>query len=410
MIRGLATATLLAAIASPALAQTATRSEQQLREELEAARRRIDALEARLDALSATAARAPASAVSTAAPPANQQASIGPVTPVGEAPGDIDQIPEIAALGQQGAAITRAGALTFEPQLDYTRSDRNRALFRGIELVESVLVGTFDISESKQDVVGASLGLRYGLADRLEIGVRVPFIHRSDSSVLAPVAGSTNNDAAATIDSSARGNGVGDVEATLRYQINRPSIGKPFWVANLQVVAPTGTNPFDVPRDEAGRALKAATGAGFWGVTPSLTAILPTDPAVLFGSIGYTHNFGRGVDAAIPPVRVLRVEPGDSISASAGISLAVNQRTSLNLGYAHSYAFGTRTVTVALDPDADQTPIRSKGRSLQIGRLLFGVTYRLSNRTSFNWGVEVGATQDAPDVRTTLRVPISVVR
>jgi len=31
------------------------------------------------------------------------------------------------------------------------RADRNRAIFRGIEVVASVLIGVFDINESRQD-------------------------------------------------------------------------------------------------------------------------------------------------------------------------------------------------------------------------------------------------------------------
>jgi hypothetical protein len=52
-------------------------------------------------------------------------------------------------------------------------------------------------------------------------------------------------------------------------------------------------------------------------------------------------------------------------------------------------------------------PVSSTSRNLQIGRLLLGVTYRLDDRSSVNWSVEVGATRDAPDVRTTLRIPIT---
>ena len=47
----------------------------------------------------------------------------------------------------------------------------------------------------------------------------------------------------------------------------------------------------------------------------------------------------------------------------------------------------------------------TRSRDLQIGRLLFGVTYRVTDRTSLNWSVEVGATEDAADLRTVLRIP-----
>ena len=46
-------------------------------------------------------------------------------------------------------------------------------------------------------------------------------------------------------------------------------------------------------------------------------------------------------------------------------------------------------------------------RDLQLGRFLFGMSYRATPRTTINWNVEVGATDDATDVRTTLLVPVT---
>ena len=336
-----------------------------------------------------------------------QQPPAAPLERVGAAPVDSDRPIELAVLDQAGSVVTRRGQLTAEFQADYARADRSRAVFRGIELVEAVLVGVFDINESRQNVVTASGALRYGLTDKLEIGVRVPYVHRSDTSIIAPVAGSTNNDQAATIDNSVRGSGVGDIEATVRYQVLGGRNGSPYIIANLQGVFPTGSNPFAIPRDSLGRATRAATGAGFYGITPSVTAILPSDPVVLFGTLGYTYNVGRAVNTRIPPVVITYVDPGDAISASAGIGIAFNQRTTLNLGYAHSWVLGTKTRTSLITPTADWSGTReATSRDLQIGRFLFGVTYRVTDRASVNWSVEVGATEDATDLRTSLRVPL----
>ncbi|HEU0133776.1 MAG TPA: transporter [Allosphingosinicella sp.] len=377
----------------------------QARAQIEAQQQMLQTQSARLDALEARVV---------------QQTSVpGPVQPgatilaqgqapeqVGEAPPQL-AMPEVAVLGEMGSIVTRKGQVTGELQVDYTRADRNRALFRGIEVVESVLIGTFDINESRQDVLTASAGLRYGLSDRFEVGVRVPFVYRNDASILAPVAG-TSGDPAATVDNSAKGRGIGDVEFLARYQLTTARRNLPFFIANLQVVAPTGESSFDVPRDGLGRALQAATGGGFWSVSPGVTAILPTDPAVLFGTLSYNRNFARNVDTQIPPVIVDRVDPGDSLAASVGIGVSLNQRTSFNLGYAHSWVFGTETRTRLIDPGPTDTgPVTATSRNLQIGRLLLGVTYRLDDRSSVNWSVEVGATRDAPDVRTTLRIPIT---
>ena len=413
---GKATIPALAAamtIAAPAAAQPAQPATvealgaelAEARAQIAEQRRALDAQEARLQALEARMAGGAASDAAAAPPAATAPRYAGQangVEQVGQAPAEIE-MPEVAVLGEQGSVITNAGQLSAEAQVDYTRADRNRVLFRGIEVVESVLIGVFDINESRQDVLTASAALRYGLTDRLEIGIRVPYVYRSDTSIITPVQG----DSDMSIDNSTNGSGIGDVEFTARYQLTSGRRGSPFLIANLQVVAPTGSSPFEVPRDAQGRALDASTGAGFWAIAPSLTAILPTDPAVLFGTLGYTHNFGDEVDTRIPPVIIERVKPGDSVSASAGLGIALNQRTSFNLGYAHSWSFGTETTTRLIDPGPnDPGSITQTSRDLQIGRFLFGVTYRLSDAASVNWAVEVGATEDAPDVRTVLRIPI----
>ncbi|MDB5682361.1 MAG: hypothetical protein JWM75_59 [Sphingomonas bacterium] len=405
-----------------ALAQAEARIADQQRQ-IQRQEERLRALELRLSATAPTTAASspsgpagadprPAAAVNAAQasgatspgdPAGVQQA---PIEQVGQAPEGADRAPEVAVLGQQGSVVTRGGQLTAEGQIEYARADRNRAIFRGIEIVESVLVGVFDINESRQDVLTAAATFRYGLTDRLEVGVRLPFVYRSDASVLAPVMGSTANDPAATIDSSASGNGIGDIELSARYQLVDARRGWPFLIANLQAVIPTGTDPFEVPRDATGRALKAATGAGFYGISPSVTAILPSDPVVLFGTVGYTFNLASNVNTRIPPVMIERVDPGDAISGSAGIGISFNQRTTLNLGYAHSWALGSKTRTRLIDPTVSWPgAMTSKSRDLQIGRFLFGVTYRMSDRASLNWSVEVGATEDATDLRTVLRIP-----
>lgn len=226
--------------------------------------------------------------------------------------------------------------------------------------------------------------------------------------MLAPIQGSENppGSGAGTRASTADGRGLGDIEANLRYQINRGRGGWPFLIAGLQVAAPTGSDPFNVRRSTAGAPLDTATGSGFWGLSPSVTAIMPTDPAVLFATVSYTRN----VDTRIGSAQIDNVKPGDSIGGSVGFGLSLNERTSLNWGYGHTWAFGTHTVTrfeqsAPGQPTIFSPPVRSTSRDLQIGRYLFGASYRISDKTTLNCMVEVGATDDATDIRTSLRVP-----
>lgn len=351
-----------------------------------------------------------ASAIAT--PVVAQTSPSSEVTPVGEAPPE-ETPPPISVLGDQGGIVSRAGQFIVEGAVDYTHADRNRVLFRGIEVVESVLVGVFDINESRQDMLTASLAMRFGLSSRFEVGARVPYVYRSDRSVLAPVPGSNNppGSPAGVRDFSAERDGLGDVEVNMRYQIAGGRGGWPFLIVNLQGVAPTGSDPFKVSRDISGAPTEAATGAGFWGASGGLTAIMPTDPAVLFATLGYTRNFDRNVDARIGSAQVDHVKPGDSFNANLGFGLSLNERMSFNLGYGHTWSFGTRTITRVLlssgplEPQRFSDPIVTESRDLQIGKYLFGVSYRMSDNTTLNWTVEVGATDDAADIRTGFRIP-----
>ena len=418
-------------LSSPAAAQTspqdlgaelaAARAELETqREALAAQERRLQALEDQLRQVQRQQVASTPTTVPPATPagPATARATTDrgvqmagatpvPVEQVGEAPESV-LMPTVAVLGMQGNVLTQAGRLTAEAQAEYARSDRNRAIFRGIEVVESVLVGVFDINENRSDALTAALSLRYGLSNRLEVGGRVPYIYRTDTTVLAPVAGSTPNDPAATRGSAVNGDGIGDVELFTRYQLTPARPGLPFLIGALQVVAPTGDDPFATPRDATGLPLRAATGAGFWGVSPSLTAILPSDPAVLFGSLGYSYNFAKNVNARVGDIVIERVEPGQALSASAGIGVSLNNRTSFSIGYAHSWVFGTLTRTRPFNAMPGSVPVATTSRDLQLGRLLFGVTYRATDRLSLNWTVEAGVTDDATDLRTLLRIPVIV--
>lgn len=386
------------------------------RADLESQRLRLESLENRL--LLQMRGTAGAEQIAAPSPLAGQAQSAAPAAgapvQVGIAPPERERTPEVAVLSEQGGIVTRTGQITLEPSIEYARADRNRVIFRGIEVPQSVLVGTFDINESRQDILTAAMGIRFGINSRWEINGRIPYVYRNDVSVLAAAVQNQNGGTTDRSDSPARGSNIGDVEFGTRYQLTNGRRGFPYLIAGIQAVAPTGTNPFTVPRDPGtGVARRSATGAGFWGVTPTLTALLPSDPAVLFGTIGYTRNFGRNFNGVQIDQDLLidHVKPGDAIQGSAGVGISLNPRLALSFGYAHNWSFGTRTQGRAIrrDPINGTTtiPFDTKLRDLQVGRLLFGVSYRTSPSTTINWNVEVGATNDAADVRTTLRVPFS---
>jgi hypothetical protein len=324
-----------------------------------------------------------------------QAPASGAQKPVGEAPPA--QAPEVPAIAERSGVLTRAGHLTIEPSVDYTHSSINRFVVSGLEISDVLLVGTIEATAAERDSVTARIGGRLGITNRLEIEARVPYVTREDTLTTQLIQSPTPPSQTTVVD----GQGLGDVEFGARYQLNSGTGGWPFLVGNMRVKTPTGTGPFDIPRDAQGRPLELPTGSGFWGVEPSITAIYPSDPAVFFANLGYLWNIERSIDQVIGGVTIGNVDPGDAVRMSFGVGIGINERASVSLGYKHDYIGESRTIVNGVARDS---------RSLQVGSLLFGISHRLSDDVSLNVGVEVGVTEDSPDVTVGIRLPISLGR
>jgi hypothetical protein len=174
---------------------------------------------------------------------------------------------------------------------------------------------------------------------------------------------------------------------------------QPIFVANLRVKSDTGKGPFDIDYDEFGIATGLATGSGFWAVQPAINFLLPSDPVVIYGGLGYLYHIGRDINKEIGGAPIGHVDPGDSISANLGFGFALNPRFSFSLGYRHSYIFPTRTEVANTIQKSDK---------IQVGGLLFGMSYRVTERQTLNFGFEFGVTEDAPDVAISIRMPFAL--
>ncbi len=317
-----------------------------------------------------------------------------PDQPVGEAPEE--ERPEISVLTDVGGVLTPTGSLVVEPSLDYSHSNVNRLTFRGIELQETVLIGVIEASDADRDLFSPALTMRYGLFQNFELEAKVPYVYRDDRiTFLVPQAGQPD----ITRSDSLSGDGLGDVELAAHYQITNTS---PFVVANLRFKTTTGEGPFDVKRDSFGIEKELPTGSGFYSVEPSVTVIFPTDPAVLFGSLSYQWNFEDDVNEQIGEVTVRDVDPGDTIGLALGMGFSVNDNFSFSLGYKHSLVLGTTT-----EIETELEKRTEKSNTLHVGSFLLGMGYRVSEDVGVNLDLELGATDDAPDMRALLRVPIS---
>lgn len=320
--------------------------------------------------------------------------------PVGQAPSPAArQQPNTAPVNEQTGILTPRGHFVLEPSVEYQYTSNSQVALIGFTIIPAITVGLIDIRQVKQSTVVGALTGRYGITNWLEFDVKVPYVYRDQQSITRPLAtSSTTNEVF-----SATGHDIGDVEVALRYQFNQGGASTPYFIGSLRAILPTGKNPFEVSYAQTSSASadtlqqqELPTGAGFYGIEPGITAIFPSDPAVFFGGVNYLYNFARAVDKTIGGSYIGEVQPGDQISFNFGMGLALNARSSVSLGYQHTFIEKTE-YNGAFPSDAT---------TLQLGQLLIGYSYSFTPATSLNVSLGAGLTQDTPDVSLTVRVPI----
>ena len=416
--------------AFPAQAQSVeelSRQLKEMRQQLDSQRTRIDELERDVRSARATAPQPAPSAVAepllagrpvpdetlgalrgTGGGGAGQQGAVPANTAaaVGRAPSSQNLPREVAPIFEQPGVLTQRGKYVFEPAIQYGYSSSNRVALVGYTVIPALLIGLIDVREVKRNTVTAAMTGRVGLSRRLEAELKVPYVYRSDSTVSRELF--TGTAVERVFDTSGRA--IGDVEAAVRYQLNDGGADKPFYVGGLRFKSRTGRDPFSVVTDctrrcigdnvsGTGLPLDLPTGSGFYSLQPSLTWLLPSDPAVFFGSVSYLHNFKRsGVSRLVlggerEPLG--EIKPGDAVGFNFGMGLALNDKASFSLGYDHSTIARTRQNGAAM-PGSVRT---------QLGTLLVGFSYRLNEKRTVNVAIGAGLTRDTPDVSLTIRVP-----
>lgn len=327
------------------------------------------------------------------------------VAPVGRAPEGYDRPPAVAPIFDQPGVLTPKGKLVVEPSYQFGYSSVDRVDLIGYTVIPAILIGLIDARQVKTTTQTAAVAMRYGLTNRLEVELRVPYVYAHTDTVSREIfTGSAENKVFTT-----SGHGLGDIEATARYQFNDGGADKPYYVGWLRFKSRTGTDLFDVTTDcvtrcvqnatGTGLPLRQPTGSGFYSLQPGLTWLYPSDPVVFFGNVSYLHNFSRNnvsltvLGGGKQPLG--RVKLGDIVDASVGMGLALNDRASISIGYDQSWVGTTR-----------QNNHRVAGSAKTVlGTLLLGGSYKLSDKRTLNFTLGVGVTRDTPDATVTVRMP-----
>jgi hypothetical protein len=85
------------------------------------------------------------------------------------------------------------------------------------------------------------------------------------------------------------------------------------------------------------------------------------------------------------------------IGFNFGVGLALNERALISFGYDHSSIARTRQ---------NGKPVPGSVRT-QLGTLLTGFSYRISDKRTLNVAVGAGLTRDTPDVQLSFRLPFT---
>jgi hypothetical protein len=320
---------------------------------------------------------------------------------VGQRPPPTEEAPDIQAIPDIGGVLTPKGRLVIEPEFQYSHASVNRLTFRGVEILSTLQIGVLAAEDIDRDTFTAAVTGRLGVTDRLEMELRLPYLYRDDTANFSV----NEAEEPFNLRRSQSGDGLGDIELAAHYQINSGRDGGPFFVGNLRYKSTTGKGPFDVSRDSNGIEEELATGSGFHSLEPSLTMLLPSAPAVYFANVGYLFNLEDDVNETIGETRVKEVDPGDAVRLSLGMSYSINPQSSFTLGYKNDFIQETDTTFEDINTGRSTT---QSGQSLNVGSMLLGWSYQMSEDSVFNLGLEFGVTEDAPDTTLTLRTPIGL--
>ncbi|WP_199536062.1 acetate kinase [Dyella solisilvae] len=345
---------------------------------------------------------------------AGQPGQAGPQQPVGEAPKPDTRPPEVAPIFQQPGVLTPKGKFILEPAYQFEYSSVDRVALVGYTVIPAILIGLIDARQVKTTTQIGWLTTRYGITNRLEVELRVPYVYEHQDTISREIfTGAATDNAFGS-----SGHGLGDIEATARYQINVGGPDKAFYVGWLRVKSATGKDPFQVTTDciqrcvenvinevdlsatGTGLPLEQPTGTGFWSIQPGVTWLYPTDPVVFFGNLSYLYNVPRdNVSRKIllgGTEELGKIKEGNIADVSIGMGLSLNEKASISIGYDQSF--------VGVTKQNGQTVPGSVKTVL--GTLLIGGSWRLNDKRTLNFTLGVGVTRDTPDATVTVRVPM----
>ncbi|MEN5152199.1 hypothetical protein [Pseudomonas orientalis] len=311
----------------------------------------------------------------------------------------------VSNLYNEASGFFGNGKFSLETGVTYARYDARQLTLNGFLALDSIFLGNINLDRIKSDSWTLDLTGRYNLDNRWQFDLNVPVVYRESTYQ----SGGAGNDATATSEASVtRDPTIGDVNFGVAYKFLDETPNLPDAVVSVRVKAPTGKEPFGIKlvrqpsNDNLYLPESLPTGNGVWSVTPGISLVKTFDPAVLFGSLSYTHNFEDSFDDISSQVNQKvsgKVRLGDSFQFGVGVAFALNEKMSMSFSVSDLVQRKSK-----LKPDGGdwQSVVSSDANA---GYFNVGMTIAASDNLTIVPNLAIGMTDDAPDFTFSLKFP-----
>jgi len=312
----------------------------------------------------------------------------------------------VSNLYNEASGFFGDGKFSFETGITYARYDARQLTLNGFLALDSIFLGNINLDRIKADNWTLDLTGRYNVDNRWQFDINVPVVYRESTYQSGGAnggSGTTTSEESVTRDPT-----IGDVNFGIAYKFLDETDSLPDAVVSVRVKAPTGKEPYGIKLVQSPNNTNLyvpenlPTGNGVWSVTPGISLVKTFDPAVLFGSLSYTHNFEDSFDDISSNVNQKvggKVSLGDSFQLGVGVAFALNEKMSMSFSVSDLIQRKSK-----LKPDGGdwQSVVSSDANA---GYFNVGMTIAATPNLTIVPNLAIGMTDDAPDFTFSLKFP-----
>lgn len=300
---------------------------------------------------------------------------------------EVEKKPATAQV-ERGGLLLRKGEVEIEPSFTYSHISESQIFIDGFSILPVLVVGEVGVQRIRKELMMGALTGRVGLIDNLQMEVRVPYRYEFDRF--------SRPEMSPPFEETLFGGHIGDIEGGIFRQILWEGGSSPNLILGLWGKSRTGKDVFETRFDPSNNIPEEVpTGSGFYSLRGSATLSKTYDPAVLFATSGYTHNFPRDNVGVTATGATIDVDPGDTAEYGFGLAYALNNKISLSGQFIHAFTLSSKV---------DGVKVVNSAQSAASFRM--GTVWAVTKRQIVDLSVSIGLTRDAPDAVVELRLPL----